>query len=418
MAEPDRASRIATARAAREARLAKSSTPGKVHGYINGAARAGMSTASRWWDKFCAHLRAEEAYDELDTVDTIRGPVLHLTHGLITEFMRFWTKNATPLLGAVPSMGGAINTAKHLYNYMEKLVGVELAEDIRSSGTAACRDLLKAGKLARYNLDPSLITPASFEAMARSAFDLRWTGKRMFTRFEFLFIHSLQLSSATRAATHLPSDAEPISSSHYITYGHVVINVRRGTQRYNQIALTYTPVRHKTGSTKKMDHTLLPRDVLWRCPVLWWLVLATRDGVLPYTVAELYDPKILGGEQSRYFTVKTSHKSIPILKAANRGGNRNHWTTQTFRKFIDLSRRLADIPTVVKLHDYRRTMAVMLYADGGCHWSQPGSDCTGHTLHDIAYMLGHAITGVTRKYLQAFTSVKRERSLVFLSPSR
>jgi hypothetical protein len=97
--------------------------------------------------------------------------------------------------------------------------------------------------------------------------------------------------------------------------------------------------------------------------VLWYLLIAPLDGALAFSVDQLYEPTILGGEQSRMFLCETN---VEVCKGYNARTDSagTGWITKSFYDCLGRVGRLARLLVRMKLHDYRRTVAVIMLAKG------------------------------------------------------
>lgn len=362
----DRQARIEAARIKRAQRLSEGNGQQAVKGYLSAAKQMVIQTGQAWLDRFRTHLHDSNALNGQVTIDTPQGVALKLTHGLIQEFLSFFAVNCIPRKHEKPSIISARNIWNGLIFYYESVLHTRVDDDSKRSAVEAHKRLLKDGQLVDYPVEATIISTEAFEAVAKSAFDLRWKGKYTFQRWQFLFLQAVELSTATRLSSHLPSDKESVETARTVQYCDFVINVSRNQNGpLNHIALTYKAARHKTRTTQRGEHTLLPQEKLWRCPVIWFLLLASLDGALPYTVKELYDPAILGREATRNFKILPSHASHPVCRSSqSKPDSPNYWTVRSFWETLGNACRIARIPTRIRTHDYRRTGAVMLLAAG------------------------------------------------------
>lgn len=372
--DAERAARIAKARAARESREAAAVVEPSSKSFIGFAQARGMEHASRWWSKFQQHLKESNAYDDVPKIDTAKGPMPELTHGIVTQFLAFYAANCAPTKHDVPSIWSARGRFNDLLKWMEIEGGIKLErETIMSYAHAALKNLVNAGSLASQPSEASLVAPIAFEALVKAALDLRWVSHLTAQRWEFCFVNAVELSTGCRMAAHFPPTSN--ASAKGSRYGHMShkcfsIHVERGLDGFNVVSLTYRPARHKTRGTHRQEHSLLPSPQLYRCPVLWYLLLATLDGALPHSVEQLYHPDILGGEQSRNFRCVDACEDIPVCKGfPTKAKPISSWTPETMIRLLGKASHLARLTSSVKIHDYRRMAAVMLLGSGAyCGW--------------------------------------------------
>jgi hypothetical protein len=336
------------------------------------------------------------------------GTVPTLSYGIVTEFLTFFAKHAAAMRDDVP----AVRSARAIYGGLRLLYERVLKQDIDPKAADAAKDtvkqLKKDGLLSSSPIDPSYVTAEAFEALARAALGLSWHPRNTRVRWEFLLLQSMELSSATRFASHLPSEIEPIATARPVVFSDFKVVIKRGTGKYTDISLNYKPAKQKTLTNQKDEYVLHARDALWRCPVLWFLVVSELQAACQYSASELYDPAILQGDSTRIIECKPEYRSTPVLGRFNdRQYGHPYWTTHNAIRTLNTLSRIARLPRLVKMHDYRRTIAITMWARGEyclCTRSDPftQADKAGKSLKDIATTLGQAVTQVTRVYINAF----------------
>jgi len=361
-----RQNRIEAARLKRAQRLNDGNGHQEIERFVSAAKKVVIQTGLAWWDRFRKHLDDSDALAAQEPIDTAHGSTIKLTYGLIEEFLTFFASSCTARKYEKPTIISARNVWNGLIFYHEDILRIRVDDDSRRTAVGTLKRLIKEGLLVDYAPETTVISTQAFEAVARSALDLRWKGNLTRYRWQFLFLQAAELSTATRLSSHLPSDKESTATARSVQYCDFIINVSRNdTGSLNNIALTYKAARHKTKTTHRGEHTLLPQEQLWRCPVIWFLLLAQLDGALPYNVRELYDPAILGRENTRNFKILPSHASYPVCRSSEtRPEAPIYWTVRSFWEILGNASRIARLSARIRTHDYRRTGAVMLLSAG------------------------------------------------------